>query len=630
MLDFMRKAAKTVFIKAFLIILIISFAAWGIGDVFNNRGADVGVASVGETDIPVQEFRSAFAREVQRVQQFLGPQVTREQAVAMGVGDLVLQRMVSSAVLNAGANDMGLLVSTSAILADISTNPEFFNDAKVFDRRVFVELLSRNGLSEDEYVARVRTNMGRSQYLSPITSGPQMPASLTQALYALAAEKRVLEVLRINHAQIKNVPTPTAADLAAYHQANQQLFMFPEYRGLSTLVLDAASIAKTVAVSQDDLQTAYDERADEFSTPPSRVLKQVLVTNEADATRAAQLLDSGKSIDDVTQEVGGNPAMSTIGSMTSAQAAALSPEIANAAFTAPIGGHTAPVQSPLGWHVILVISEKPGTVQTLADVKDMLTQQVKMERAVNDLFSMSNKLEDLLGGGMTLNEAAAELGADVVSVAAVDANGLDRDNAQATLPYSAEVIAEAVKLQPGGESQLVETGDGNAFFIVHVNDVYPPALRPLDSVLKNVTTAWDANTRAELAAAAAKTATIRLEGGETLQAVAKDMGFDGFITDPFTRDGQGLKLGALPASAITQAFALTKGGVAQAPGTGAHTVARVLDIQAATGGVDDPLYVSVSDKTSSSLQGDLAAQLSAALQARHPVVLNQSVLDEVY
>ncbi len=630
MLHFMRKAAKTVFIKAFLIMLIISFAAWGIGDVFSNRGSDVGVATVGETNIPVQEYRATFAREIQRIQQILGPEVTREQAVAMGVGDMVLRRMVNSAVLNAGANDMGLLVSKSAILADISTNPEFFNDAKVFDKRVFVELLSRNGLTEDGYIARVRQNMARFQYLSPISTGPEMPAALTKALYALAAEKRTVEVLRINHAQIKNVPTPTADELAAYHLANQQLFMAPEYRGLSTLVLNAANIAKTLTVTQDELQTAYDERADEYTTPAARVLKQILVTSEADATRAAQLLDGGKSIADVTTEVGGNSAMTTIGSMTSAQAAALSPEIANAAFTAPIGGHSGPVQSPLGWHVILVESETPGTVQTLADVQDKLSEDVKMARAVKDLFSMSNKLEDFLGGGMTLSEAAAELGADLVKVAAVDANGLDRNAAPAALPYSAEVMAEAAKLQAGGESHLSETADGNAFFIVHVDDVYPPVLRTLDSVLTNVTMAWDASKRAELAAVAAKAATTRLQGGETLQVVAKDMGFDAFVTDAFTRDGQGLKQGALPADAIAQAFALTKGGVAQAAGTGAHTVARVLDIQAATGGTDDPLYVSVRDNVSGSLQGDLAAQLSEAVQARHPVVLNQSALNDVY
>jgi len=630
MLNFMRKAATTVFIKAFLVILIASFAMWGIGDVFRNRGSDVGVATVGDTDIPVEAFRAAFAREVQRVQQFLGPQITREQAVAMGVGDMLLRRLVSSAVLNAGANGMGLLVSEQAILDDIRTNPEFFNDAKVFDRRVFVELLSRNGLTEDSYVARVRQNMGRFQFLSPIATGPQLPTRITDALYAFAAEKRVLEVLRINHAQIKNVPVPSETELSAYHQANAQLFMAPEYRSLSTLVLSAANIAKTLTVTDDELQTAYDERADEFSTPASRTLSQILVNDEATATRAAQMLDGGKSLADVAAEVGANPAMTSIGSMTRAEASALSIEIATAAFSTTIGGHSAPVQSPLGWHVIVVEAEKAGTVQTLADVKEKLSAEVKLARATNDLFAMSNQLEDLLGGGMTLDEAAAQLGADLIKVAAVDARGLGRDGNPVAIPHSADVLAEAVKLQAGGESQLGESADGTAFFVVRVDDVYPPALRPLDDVKKNVALAWDAEKRAALAKAAAEAAVIRLEGGEKLQAVAKAMGFDAFVTDPFTRTGQGLKQGALPADAIAQAFVLAQGGIAQAPGTGAHTVARVLSILPADGGADDPLYVSVQNDTASALQGDLAAQLSEALQARYPVTINQSVLNEVY
>jgi len=630
MLNFMRKASNTIFIKVFLVLLIASFAVWGIGDVFRNRGSSGGVASVGDENISVQTFRTDFTGEVQRIKKILGPQITREQAVSMGVGDMLLRRLINSSVLNQGAKSMGLLVSKSTILDDIKSNPVFFNDAKVFDRRVFVDLLARNGLSEDTYVNRVRQNMARFQYLSPIANGPALPQTMTKALYAFAAEKRVLEVLRINHAQIKNVPQPTHDELVTYHKANAQLFMAPEYKSLSTLVLSAADIAKTLTVTPDELKIAYDERADAFTTPETRTLKQILTPDKATAQRAANLLDAGKSIAEAATEVGANPAMTTIGDMTRSEAASLSPALADAAFSTPVGSHSAPVKSPLGWHIIQVEAAQAGTLQPLAEVKDKLTSEVKLAQALKTLFKMSTQLEDLLGGGMTLEEAASEMGLSLSKVAAVDARGETPDNTLAALPYTADVLKEAAKLQAGGESQLVESTDGNAFFVVRVDDVIAPALRPLDTVLKRVALAWDSEKRAALAAKIAETAKTRLEGGESLTAVAKALGFDSFVTKPFTRTGQGLEHGALPAAVLSQAFTLAQGGVVDAPGTGAHTVARILKIQAASDAAKDPQYTAIVAQASTAMQGDLAAQLSAALQMRFPVTINRTVLNSVY
>jgi len=630
MLKFMRKSAKSIFVKALLVLLIASFAVWGIGDVFSGRGNSDGVATVGDTFISAQSFKSELAREVQRVQQTINPDITREQAIAMGVGNMVMGRMVNSAILNAGAQDMRLNISQNAILNEIRNTKEFFNDSGVFDSRVFTQVLSNNGLSEDTYVRYVREGMERGQVHSAIASGTVAPKALVDAIYTFEAEKRVLDVLRINYSQIKNVPVPTDADLSDYHETNSGNFMAPEYRSVSALILNAADIAKTIDLTDTDLQTAYDERADEFTTPDTRVLKQVLVRDEATAVQAAKLLDEGKALADVAKDVGANPAMISIGTMSRADAAALSTEIADAAFSTAKGGHTVPVKSPLGWHVIVVEDILVGTVQSLQDVQETLSTDVKMTKALDQLFELSNQLEDLLGGGMTFEEAATELGVTLVKSSAVDAQGLGLDGKAVDMPFAADILKEAMKLQAGGESQMSENADNSAFFVVRVDTVTPPALRPLDTVKKAVMQAWTAEKRAEMATTIAKDAQTRLEAGEDLGKVAKSLGFDSFVTLPFTRKGQGLQQGAVPVEVIKQAFALAQGGVAGAPGTGAHTVARVNAIEAATGGENDPLYAAVKNQAISAMQNDLAKQMTDALQVRFPVNIDQKALNEVY
>lgn len=629
MLDFMRRSVNSIFIKALLGLLIASFAVWGIGDIFRSNSGGETVATVGETNISTARFRADFARELQRVSQVLGQPITREQAVAMGVDAMLLQRLVNTQVLQEGAKELGLVASDAVILNEIKRNDEFFNEAGQFDRRVFVDVLSNAGLNEAMYVALVGENIVRQQFLSPIAAGAVAPAAMVDTLYKRIAETRVLDVVRITHAKVTGQAAPTDAELSSYHEANAQRFMAPEYRALTAVVLSAAELGETIAVSDAELNTAYDERAADYATPEVRSLSQVLVKDEIAAARAAQLLSAGGNVTAVAAEVGANAAMSKLGDFTRLEAAALSAEIAEAAFTTPQGGHSAPVKSPLGWHVLVVDAITKGHMRTLAEVKDELIANIRDERTLDLLFEASNQLEDLLGGGAMLEEAAQNLGVKTVHIAAVDANGITPAGTPVATPYAQELIAEAFKLSEGTDSQMVESADNQAFFVLRVDRVTQPALRPLDTVKKQVVSAWtqeQLSAQADVIAAGVK---ARLEAGEDAKSIAQSLGFDAFTTAPFNRLGQGLEQGALPATLMEEVFTLNAGDVARAMGTGAHTVARLKSVSDATVDSADPVYAAIHDRALQDLQGDLAAQLSAALQVRHPVSVNQAALNDL-
>lgn len=626
MLEFLRKSVKSIFVKAFLGLLILSFAAWGIGDIFRGRAASESLATVGQTEIPIEAFRAEFRRELDRMSQLFGQDITQQQALAMGLGNMLASRLVQSQLINEGARDIGLFVPDTVVVDEIRRTPNFFNDTGLFDRNVYINTLTRSGYTEDRYVAEVRTNMARQQYLSPISQGALAPKGLVDALYAHAKELRSADVVRIAYAGLKNVPAPTQAELAQYHQDNAANFMAPEYRSLTAVVLRADAIAETVTVSEADVQAAYDEREAEYLTPETRKLRQILVQDEAAALNAKSLLDSGRSLDDVAREVGANPAMVDIGDFTSATAANLSADISTAVFALAKGAHTQPLQSPLGWHVIQVSDITPVVVKPLADVRTELTQAVKLDRAYDSLFDLSNRMEDLLGGGMTFEEAARELGIELTVLPAVDAQALTPGGQPALAPHAADIVREGFQLGDGQDSTLVEAEDGTAFFVVRVDGVTPPALRPLDTVMQELTQAWDRDKRAQMAAELANTVKSRLEAGEAANAVAASLDLTAAATQLFTRDGDGLAQISLPANVITDLFALRQGQVISSPGTGAHTVAKLTEIATVLPDPGNPVYAQVAEQTAETMQNDLLAQLSAALEGTYGVSLNRNAM----
>ena len=92
-------------------LMVLSFAIWGMEDVFQpgNRNA---VATLGDEPIVDTDFRDAFRREVDRINQerVAAGQggLTNEQAVAQGIDDRILGQLVVEKIIDLDARDLGI------------------------------------------------------------------------------------------------------------------------------------------------------------------------------------------------------------------------------------------------------------------------------------------------------------------------------------------------------------------------------------------------------------------------------------------------------------------------------------------------------------------------------------------
>src|SRR5215510_2243144 len=114
MLRGLRKASSNwlgkVVMAAVVGFLVISFAIWGIGDIFRGFGRST-VAKVGGTEISVEQFRLFYNERLQQIARQVGRPVTMDQARAMGLDRMVLGQMISEMLLDERARKLGLNVS---------------------------------------------------------------------------------------------------------------------------------------------------------------------------------------------------------------------------------------------------------------------------------------------------------------------------------------------------------------------------------------------------------------------------------------------------------------------------------------------------------------------------------------
>ena len=280
MLNALRESSGSWVVKIFLGLLVLSFAAWGIGDIFR-LAPDAAVVTVGDTKVSGYEFLNDFNRQVRRMQQSLGPSFDSQQARQLGMVDQVIQQAVTRALYDQEVAELGLTMSDADIAAYIRKSSAFKNSFGQFDRLRFEQVIAQNGFNEQSYITASRRDLSRDQLFSSITSATRAPAPLVTAFYQFQGETRVFEVLNLPYGKVAGVAAPGEADLNAYHAANKNQFMAPEYRTLAYLTLRPEDLLDETLANDQEIAAAYEALLNEFTTQPSREVEQIVVAEEA-------------------------------------------------------------------------------------------------------------------------------------------------------------------------------------------------------------------------------------------------------------------------------------------------------------------------------------------------------------
>ena len=617
MLQFIRGAAGSWIVKILFVLLIISFTYWGVGNVSFTK--EPKVAEVGGIDITQTQLDRAFREQLQRLRRQMGPDFSADQARQMGLLEQTLEVLIQENLMRLAAEDIGLRVGEAQVAAEIQ-RMDVFQDNGKFDRLRFLSLLQANGMSEKELVSSMRLDMLRSNIQGAVVVGAQVPDVLANSLYRYAAEQRVAETVTLPNERMPDPPAPDDAVLKKFQEEHAVRYTAPEYRSLTAALLAVDDLAKAIEVSDDEVKQAYDARAAEFITPEKRTLTQAVLADQATADKVAAAVKGGKPLADAAKEA--KAEATQLENVSKSDLSGPFEPLAEQVFAAPANGVVGPVQTQLGWHVVTIGAITKGGERPLAEVKDQLLAGVRKERALDKLFEAANKMDDLLAGGSTLEEAAMTVGARLIKLEQVDRSGTD--SAGKKLEAAQQAILDAgFGLQEGANSAISETPD-RSYFAVRADKVTPAVLRPFDSVKAQLKTDWIADQKATAAAAKAKQAVERLAAGTPAEVVARDIGGKAATTAPLSRD-PGLR-GVLPPALLDDLFSLKPGQAAMASTADSQVVARLREVIAADPAQGGPQFLQLKTNVRSGVAGDLAAQYASALRQHYGVKVHEDVL----
>lgn len=155
------------------------------------------------------------------------------------------------------------------------------------------------------------------------------------------------------------------------------------------------SLSSSSQVSQADIQAYYDKNKTQFFQKPAKRASHILFKPEDKATAAKVLkeIQSGQitfadaakkySVDTATASKGGDLGWPSTPYVT---------EFQSALDKLNKGQMSGLVQSPYGWHIILVTDTRAGSQQTLAQVQSQIQQIIVQQRKADAYQSFLNDL----------------------------------------------------------------------------------------------------------------------------------------------------------------------------------------------------------------------------------------------
>src|SRR5262249_18000865 len=406
-------------VTAFIFVLIIpSFAIWGIGNIFQGFGANE-LAQVGRVAIGADTFRNAFQTDLQRQQRLERRNITSDEAHQTGLDRQALSPLVADAAFDDQARTLGLAMSDEVIKKAIMKDEGFKGMTGTFDRQMLAATLREEGLTEKAYVENQRAVYLRRQIIESLTAGLQLPRAMQEAIFRFQMEGRDVDYIVLPYSSAGPLPAPTNKELEQFYEENRAFYAIPEYRSLVTLAVTPQSLAKPDSVSDADAQVRYEEiKYERFGAPEKREVEQILYASEAEANEAHQKLSTGKTFDDLLKEKNLTPKDASLG--TIARTGLVDKAVAEVAFSLKQDEVSSPVQAQFGTVILRVRNIVPSTVKSYSDVAATIKGEIALKRAQGEIAKTHDAIEDERTSGKSLTEAARSVGLEPQVIAAID------------------------------------------------------------------------------------------------------------------------------------------------------------------------------------------------------------------
>ena len=611
----MARGSSTISKSAVWVLLSLLILGLGGFGVTNLSGNVQSVGRVGDQEIAIDSYARELQQEIRAIEAQTRQPLPLTEARDMGIDRAVLARLVTTAALDHETASLGISVSDETVAEQIRDIPAFQGLSGSFDRDTYKFALDRAGLTEARFEEQLRRETARSALQGALLQGVAMPTLYNDTLINYVAERRDFSFIRLDASALSApLPSPTEAQLQAYHDENKAQFTTPLQKTITYAWLSPEAMLEQIDVPEDALRAEYEARSDTYNTPERRLVERLGFADEAAAQAAADAIAAGTTdFEALAAQRGLSLNDIDMGDVLPADLGAA----ADAVFGAETGAVVGPIDSPVGPALFRVNAVLAAQNTSFDEARAELRTELAIDRARRLIETRATEIDGLLAGGATLEELQTEAGMQV-----------------ATINWSPEVsdgiagfagFRQAASTVTREDFPTIEMLDDGGVFALRLDGEIAPQLQPLDSVRDAVVAGWQTQET---------TARLQAQAQDLVAEVAAGQDFEA-LGLPVTREAALTRqdfVPEVPRALLQQAFTMQPGDLAVVEAPAQAYLLRldaILPPDMANEAVTE-LAARLQAEADQAMTEDLFRALAANIQERVGITLDQAAINAVH
>jgi peptidyl-prolyl cis-trans isomerase D len=602
--------------------IVISFAVWGIGDVFRGFSSQR-LVKVAGGEVTVEAFRSAYQNELRRLQQRLRRAITNDEARRAGLDQQILDRLITDVALDQKAHSLGLSISEEETQRLLKGEKVFQGPTGQFDPDRFKQIIRDAGFTERSFLVDQKGAYLRKEITDAITTGLEPPPVMLEAIFRFRNETRAIDSILVPPSAAGTVAPPSAEDVKKYYGDHEGAFRAREYRKLTTLAATPAALAKPADVPEAEVRKLYDEvKTQRYGSPEKREVGQIVFKTEGEAKDALARLKGGLDFNALAAERKLSPKdidLGLVGERDFGDA-----KVGAAVFAPSSPGYAGPTATPFGFVISQIRKIQPAVFSKSFDqAQAELRKEIAARNAEPEVRRLHDAIEEQRSAGKALAETAKAVGLETREIGPLDDQGHDKSAAAvADVPGGADLLKAAFASDKGVDNEAVSPREGGYVWF-EVTEIEQARQQSFDEVKAQVEATMRKEAEQKALTAKANELVDQLRGGKPIDNLAGELGLQ-------VKHAADLKRANRPdfaPSTIIQFFEVPLHGAGAVAVDGGQLVFVVTESTQPKFDPASPEIQAIAEQLRPALQNDVLEQYVGGLEKALNVQINQKALE---
>lgn len=507
MLRYLRENTGNWIIKFFLGIIVIVFVFLGVGSM--NADKHNQVATVNDQAITFSEYRDAYQRMIQRLQQQFGTSLDEDLIKSLNVKQYAVNSLIDQKILEIEAQKLKIVVSDEELKQNLLSVKAFQKDG-AFNMDLYKRVLGQNAMTPETFEAMQRNTIRNTKLQRMVINGITVGDQEAQAWYSFNNTKVGINYVLIDPVTFSDV-FAGEEQIRSQYDDHHDLYMSEPKRKVAFLVFAPEDFEGQVKIDETSIRDFYDQNPARFTTPEQVEASHILirVNENADEQTVAKAKEEALSVyekavkaedfSELAKTYSQGPSAAGGGYLGRFDKTSMVKPFADAAFAMNAGDISQPVRTRFGWHIIKVTDRTPETVTPFETAKVQIAKELTASQVQDLTYNKADDAYDAVLDGDSFEQVALVAAKQPVNTPAFTVLGTELKGMGISDP--GEFATTAFSLVDSEISEVKKIG--NNYYLIHVLEQIDPKLLAYEDVKNEIAVKLTADLQKQAAKKAA-------------------------------------------------------------------------------------------------------------------------------